>query len=274
MALEPNFDSVHSLTPWSPLRCPSQQCRMQMVGSPYRGPLHCLRHLVASEGWLGLTRGLGLTIAREVPGSIVYFGTYEASKGYLRRILVVGNEAGVGVGSGTVVGAAGVGWVQEGPGPSATGVAQAQQHLFAVPGGAEGTDRDAVLDPGIGLGSCAAPDARPLPVAPKHKPGEGGDSHQQPGPVASCSLANQPAASGDAQADQQPHHISHHQHHDEYEWQRNYEQQLREKIAAGSAWSLQALHQGLKEAAVAIVSGGLAGCAVSGHARTGARFGE
>lgn len=57
------------------------QCRMQQAGSAGRypgGPLQVLREVVASEGGLrGLTRGLGATLAREVPGNALFFTIYE-----------------------------------------------------------------------------------------------------------------------------------------------------------------------------------------------------
>ncbi|KAG1661638.1 hypothetical protein FOA52_007519 [Chlamydomonas sp. UWO 241] len=61
--------------------------RMQMAGSPYTSTAHVLRSLLATEGVRGLTRGLGATIAREVPGSVAYFSVYEASKRFLRQAL-------------------------------------------------------------------------------------------------------------------------------------------------------------------------------------------
>ncbi|GFR45843.1 hypothetical protein Agub_g7209 [Astrephomene gubernaculifera] len=63
------------------------KCRMQQAGSAARypgGPLQCLREVVAREGGLrGLTRGLGATLTREVPGNALFFTAYEA----LRRNL-------------------------------------------------------------------------------------------------------------------------------------------------------------------------------------------
>ncbi|KAI8476486.1 MAG: mitochondrial carrier domain-containing protein [Monoraphidium minutum] len=63
------------------------KCRMQLVGTDpahsYRGPMDCLRRLLATEGARGLTRGLGATMAREVPGNAVYFSVYQA----LRQLL-------------------------------------------------------------------------------------------------------------------------------------------------------------------------------------------
>ncbi|GLC46505.1 hypothetical protein PLESTB_000334100 [Pleodorina starrii] len=59
------------------------KCRMQQAGSSVRypgGPLQCLRDIVAREGGLvgGLSRGLGATMAREVPGNALFFVAYEA----------------------------------------------------------------------------------------------------------------------------------------------------------------------------------------------------
>jgi hypothetical protein len=59
------------------------QCRLQMAGLKYTHPMQCLRDTVATEGLRGLTRGLGATLAREVPGNAVFFTMYEA----LRRTL-------------------------------------------------------------------------------------------------------------------------------------------------------------------------------------------
>lgn len=42
-----------------------------------RGPLHCLTHLVETEGWRGLARGTTGTLAREVPGNALFFTVYE-----------------------------------------------------------------------------------------------------------------------------------------------------------------------------------------------------
>jgi hypothetical protein len=60
---------------------PYPQCRMQQVGSASRfpgGPLQCLREILATEGGVrGLARGLGATLAREVPGNALFFAVYE-----------------------------------------------------------------------------------------------------------------------------------------------------------------------------------------------------
>lgn len=42
----------------------------------FRTPRDCLRHLLRTEGLRGLTRGLGATLAREVPGNSLYFSSY------------------------------------------------------------------------------------------------------------------------------------------------------------------------------------------------------
>jgi len=58
------------------------KCRMQVSsGAEYSGALACLRATLAAEGPAGLTRGLGATMAREVPGNAIFFTTYEWLRG-------------------------------------------------------------------------------------------------------------------------------------------------------------------------------------------------
>ncbi|PNW71127.1 hypothetical protein CHLRE_17g747797v5 [Chlamydomonas reinhardtii] len=65
------------------------KCRMQVARSSARypgGPFQVLQEAVAAEGWVrGLTRGLGATLAREVPGNAVFFTAYEAARQALRQ---------------------------------------------------------------------------------------------------------------------------------------------------------------------------------------------
>ena len=45
--------------------------------SLYKNELECIRAVLENEGWIGLfTRGLGLTLAREVPSYAIYFVAY------------------------------------------------------------------------------------------------------------------------------------------------------------------------------------------------------
>lgn len=39
----------------------------------YSSTAACLRHLVRTEGLLGLTRGVGATMLRETPGNAIFF---------------------------------------------------------------------------------------------------------------------------------------------------------------------------------------------------------
>eukprot|EP01025_Chloroclados_australasicus_P015621 TRINITY_DN17529_c0_g2_i1.p2 TRINITY_DN17529_c0_g2~~TRINITY_DN17529_c0_g2_i1.p2 ORF type:complete len:309 (-),score=29.48 TRINITY_DN17529_c0_g2_i1:479-1405(-) len=49
----------------------------------YRGPLDVAKYIVKNEGGvLGLFKGLGTTMLREVPGNAFYFGAYEGTKMY------------------------------------------------------------------------------------------------------------------------------------------------------------------------------------------------
>jgi len=46
----------------------------------FRGPRDVMSHILKTDGAWGLTRGLGLTLAREMPGNFVMLGTYAALK--------------------------------------------------------------------------------------------------------------------------------------------------------------------------------------------------
>ncbi|KAG7672182.1 hypothetical protein Ndes2526B_g06834 [Nannochloris sp. 'desiccata'] len=63
------------------------KCRLQLgaadVVHSYTGPVDCIRQVVRSEGLRGLFRGVTGTLAREMPGNAVYFGSYKA----LREVL-------------------------------------------------------------------------------------------------------------------------------------------------------------------------------------------
>lgn len=63
------------------------KCRMQLgaadVAHSYTGPIDCIRQLIRSEGLRGLSRGLGGTMAREMPGNAVYFGSYKTLREFL-----------------------------------------------------------------------------------------------------------------------------------------------------------------------------------------------
>lgn len=51
------------------------------VSDRYRGSWDVLRSVLKAEGVRGLSRGLGLTVAREVPSYGTYFATYELLTG-------------------------------------------------------------------------------------------------------------------------------------------------------------------------------------------------
>jgi len=50
---------------------------LQTRPGEYSGQLHCLRDILATEGWRGLFRGSGITLLRDVPGFVTYFLVYE-----------------------------------------------------------------------------------------------------------------------------------------------------------------------------------------------------
>ncbi|GER47092.1 mitochondrial carrier protein [Striga asiatica] len=92
------------------LACPTEliKCRLQAqsalatsgpatVTIKYGGPMDVARHVLQSEGGSrGLFKGMVPTLAREVPGNAVLFGTYEALKQYLAG---GPNTSGLGQGS-------------------------------------------------------------------------------------------------------------------------------------------------------------------------------
>lgn len=56
----------------------AMQCRLQaQSGRKLAGPIQCASHLLKTEGPLGITRGLGACMAREIPGNSIFFTTYE-----------------------------------------------------------------------------------------------------------------------------------------------------------------------------------------------------
>jgi len=59
------------------------KCRLQVQnnamykGPRFNGPLDVIYKTAKKEGLRGLTRGMGGTLAREIPGNVAWFGTYE-----------------------------------------------------------------------------------------------------------------------------------------------------------------------------------------------------
>eukprot|EP00924_Labyrinthula_sp_SR-Ha-C_P016527 maker-scaffold_6-snap-gene-6.9-mRNA-1 protein AED:0.01 eAED:0.01 QI:164/1/1/1/1/1/2/129/286 len=70
----------------------------------YNGPIDCLKKLFREEGIRGLYKGTALTLLRDAPGSVAYYGAYEIMKNGLTKegetastgvILFCGGMAGV-----------------------------------------------------------------------------------------------------------------------------------------------------------------------------------
>jgi hypothetical protein len=53
------------------------KCRVQAGGDA--GVAAAVRRIAAAEGVRGFTRGLGATVAREVPGNAIFFASYEGA---------------------------------------------------------------------------------------------------------------------------------------------------------------------------------------------------
>ncbi|KAK3256883.1 hypothetical protein CYMTET_34008 [Cymbomonas tetramitiformis] len=60
------------------------KCRLQAGPppgqAPYKGPFDVISRVLASQGVLGLWRGLGATLIREVPGNAIFFTAYEIAR--------------------------------------------------------------------------------------------------------------------------------------------------------------------------------------------------
>lgn len=72
----------------------------------FAGPAACIRRITASEGALGLYRGSGVTMCREVPATIVYYSLYESIKRPVQLWMGQGWEHASVVLSGGVAGSA------------------------------------------------------------------------------------------------------------------------------------------------------------------------
>eukprot|EP00172_Hildenbrandia_rubra_P003878 Plantae.Rhodophyta-Hildenbrandia_rubra.ctg6799.p1 GENE.Plantae.Rhodophyta-Hildenbrandia_rubra.ctg6799~~Plantae.Rhodophyta-Hildenbrandia_rubra.ctg6799.p1 ORF type:complete len:306 (+),score=47.19 Plantae.Rhodophyta-Hildenbrandia_rubra.ctg6799:611-1528(+) len=86
------------------------KCRLQAqtAGGAYGGPVDVARKVVSVSGAQGLYKGLGATLAREMPANAVYFGSYEGVKRWLTpkggrtadlatwQLMVAGGTAGLG----------------------------------------------------------------------------------------------------------------------------------------------------------------------------------
>uniref|UniRef100_V9L626 Mitochondrial carnitine/acylcarnitine carrier protein n=1 Tax=Callorhinchus milii TaxID=7868 RepID=V9L626_CALMI len=100
------FFSVSIITPAERIKCLLQVQRASGERH-FSGALDCLRGVYRCSGIAGIYKGTGLTLARDIPATGVYFLTYEGLKDYLTprgesvselsvpRILLAGGTAGI-----------------------------------------------------------------------------------------------------------------------------------------------------------------------------------
>jgi solute carrier family 25 (mitochondrial carnitine/acylcarnitine transporter), member 20/29 len=76
-----------SAIPTTALMAPSERikCLLQTTRGQYSGMLDCARALYQQGGVASLYRGTGATLLRDIPGSIAWFGVYEAVKLYIMK---------------------------------------------------------------------------------------------------------------------------------------------------------------------------------------------
>eukprot|EP00747_Dinoflagellata_sp_TGD_P067528 gnl/TRDRNA2_/TRDRNA2_155314_c0_seq2.p1 gnl/TRDRNA2_/TRDRNA2_155314_c0~~gnl/TRDRNA2_/TRDRNA2_155314_c0_seq2.p1 ORF type:complete len:205 (-),score=19.79 gnl/TRDRNA2_/TRDRNA2_155314_c0_seq2:426-1040(-) len=67
--------------------CPTEvvKCRLQVVGTSFRGPVHCTMETLQKEGVAGLYSGFWPFVLREVPFYLVFFASYEGFASELQR---------------------------------------------------------------------------------------------------------------------------------------------------------------------------------------------
>ncbi len=76
------------------------KCRLQLGSYDkqfhrHKGPLDVLRSVVAEEGVRGLSRGMGATMAREVPGNAIYFVAYHGLRRWVDAAMCMEEQHGV-----------------------------------------------------------------------------------------------------------------------------------------------------------------------------------
>jgi solute carrier family 25 carnitine/acylcarnitine transporter 20/29 len=71
-----------SAIPTTAIMAPSERikCLLQTNGDKYKGMKDCATAIYREGGFASLFRGTGATLLRDVPGSMAWFGTYEAVK--------------------------------------------------------------------------------------------------------------------------------------------------------------------------------------------------
>ena len=74
---------------WATVAC------AQVHQAYYRNAVRCIQLTMQEEGLRGFTRGLGATMAREVPGNALFFCTYEAAKQHINAALRIGQPSAV-----------------------------------------------------------------------------------------------------------------------------------------------------------------------------------
>ncbi|CAJ1932285.1 unnamed protein product [Cylindrotheca closterium] len=77
-----------SALPTTVVMAPTERlkCLLQTSGTKYLGLLDCARQVYSVGGVASLYKGTVLTLARDIPGSIAWFGTYEIMKRELAKL--------------------------------------------------------------------------------------------------------------------------------------------------------------------------------------------
>eukprot|EP00041_Stephanoeca_diplocostata_P002174 m.24094 g.24094 ORF g.24094 m.24094 type:complete len:268 (+) comp13013_c0_seq6:219-1022(+) len=99
------FGGGFSAIPGTALMVPGDRIKVMLQAgtTTFKGPIEVGAHIVKTEGFAGLYKGTALTLARDGPGSMAYYGAYEVFKDLLSdgdqlsvpAIVTAGGMAGV-----------------------------------------------------------------------------------------------------------------------------------------------------------------------------------
>ena len=85
-----------SAIPATALMAPSERikCLLQVPNSPYKGFVDCTTQVFREGGVRSLFKGTALTLMRDTPGSMAWFGTYEFAKMEMKKLQGIDPETG------------------------------------------------------------------------------------------------------------------------------------------------------------------------------------
>jgi solute carrier family 25 carnitine/acylcarnitine transporter 20/29 len=79
-----------SAIPCTALMAPSERIKCLLQTGQYSGGMRdCAFHLFRTGGIPSLYKGTGLTLLRDIPGSMAWFGTYEGKTNFVNEVFLI-----------------------------------------------------------------------------------------------------------------------------------------------------------------------------------------